>query len=143
MLLEPTVTAAAVPTAMVKLPVNAALPTVAVDEATWPIWLACTPCERLIEIVLPTFAPTWYVVVPLLPLSTLAPLKVVCDAICVTSAICCWTWASSAWRSDALFEPFAASTASVRILCRLLTIVVNAPPAVCASETASLALLIA
>jgi hypothetical protein len=29
------------------------------------------------------------------------------------------------------------------MLCRLLTMVVNAPPAVCASETASLALLIA
>src|ERR1700733_4462748 len=34
--LAPTVTAAAVPTARVRLPVNAAVPTVALDEATCP-----------------------------------------------------------------------------------------------------------
>ncbi len=56
--LAPTVTGAAVPTARVRLPVNAAAPTVAVDKATWPIWVAPTPCVRLIEMVLPTLAPT-------------------------------------------------------------------------------------
>ncbi len=129
--------------AMVRPPFSAVVVTVPVFEATCPTWFACTPCARSMEIVSPTFAPTWKVVVPLLPFSTLAPLKLVCDAICVISAICCCTWASRAWRSEALFEPFAASTARVRMLCRLFTMVVSAPPAVCASETASLALLIA
>src|ERR1700678_1375912 len=57
--LAPTVTAAAVPTAKVRLPVNAPVPTVAEDKATWPICVAATPCVRLIEMMLPTFAPTW------------------------------------------------------------------------------------
>ncbi len=80
---------------------------------------------------------------PLEPFSTFKPLKVVCDAIWVISAICCCTCWSSAWRSDALFEPLADSTARVRMLCRLLTMVVSAPAAVCDSDTASFALLIA
>ncbi len=134
-----------VPTCMVKLlPVSAVAVTfVPLPLATWPIWSARTPCAKLTEMVLPTLAPTWNVVTPLLPSSTLVPLNEVCDAIRVISAICCCTWASSAARSAALFEPFADSTASVRMLCKASVKVDNAPPAVCASETASLALLTA
>src|ERR1700734_2536197 len=57
--LAPMVTGAAVPTARVRLPDNAAVPTVAGDVAICPICVAPTPCVRLIEMVLPTFAPTW------------------------------------------------------------------------------------
>src|SRR5476651_1605368 len=92
------------------------------------------------EMVLPTFAPTWYVVTPLLPSSTFKPLNEVCEAIRVISAICCCTSWSRAARSEALFEPLADSTARVRMLCRLSVKVASAPPAVCASEMASFAL---
>src|SRR5882757_2691813 len=95
------------------------------------------------EIVLPTFAPTWKVVTPLLPSRTFVPLNEVCAAIRVISAICCCTSLSRAARSAALFEPFADWTASVRMLCNASVKVDSAPPAVCASDTASFALLTA
>ena len=42
-----------------KLPLNAVVVTpVPVTVAVWPIWLAPTPCAKLIEMVSPTFAPT-------------------------------------------------------------------------------------
>jgi len=89
--LAPIETAVPVPTCRVNaLPVKpATVVTAPVFEATWPIWSARTPWVKLMAIVLPTLAPTWNTVTPLLPSRTLVPLKLVCEAIRVISAICC------------------------------------------------------
>ncbi len=85
-------------------------------------------------------APTWKVAWPAVPSRTRRPLKVVCEAIRVISAERCCTSASRAARSDELFVPLAASTASWRMRCRLSVKVDSALSAVCDSEIASFAL---
>ncbi len=53
------VVALPLPTAMVRAPLVPPVATAVVVEATAPTWLAPTPWAKLIEIVLPTLAPTW------------------------------------------------------------------------------------
>ncbi len=141
----PTLTAEPVPTCSVTPPgvSAAALTAVPVELAIWPIWSARTPCEKFTEIVSPTLAPTWKVLVPKVPSRMRRPLKVVCCAIREISAVRCCTSASSAARSEALLVALADCTASSRMRCRLLFSSASAPSAVWASEMPSLALRIA